>query len=113
MTERLRLCCELKEESCGGIHFYEMLKLKELPKVTIITGNGPLLAIASSLNINLFVFDEHHGWNSVCVQDVEHKIEHLSVKYLSPKRIGDSLSGPLCHLAIASGSLIRFFKVRL
>ena len=31
---------------------------------------------------------------------------------MSPKRIGDSLSGPLCHLAIASGSLIRFFKVR-
>ena len=111
MTERLRLCCELKEESCGGIHFYEMLKLKQLPKVTIITGNGPLLAIASNLNINLFVFDEHHGWNSVSVLDVEHKIDHLSVKYLSPKRIGDSLSGPLCHLAIASGSLIRFFKV--
>ena len=40
MTERLRLCCELKEESCGGIHFYEMLKLKQLPKVTIITGTG-------------------------------------------------------------------------
>lgn len=111
MTERLRLCCELKEESCGGIHFYEMLKLKQLPKVTIITGNGPLLAIASNLNINLFVFDEHHGWNSVSVLDVEHEIDHLSVKYLSPKRIGDSLSGPLCHLAIASGSLIRFFKV--
>lgn len=111
MTERLRLCCELKEESCGGIHFYEMLKLKQLPKVTIITGNGPLLAIASNLNINLFVFDEHHGWNSVSVLDVEHQIDHLSVKYLSPKRIGDSLSGPLCHLAIASGSLIRFFKV--
>ena len=70
-----------------------------------------MLAIASNLNINLFVFDEHHGWNSVSVLDVEHKIDHLSVKYLSPKRIGDSLSGPLCHLAIASGSLIRFFKV--
>ena len=107
MTERLRLCSKLGNQSCGGIHFYEMLRLKNQSEVTTITGNGPIVAVGAEYSISIFAFDEHHGWNTMASHLLEQKIEQLSVKYLSPKRMGD----PLCHLAASMSSVILFFKV--
>lgn len=43
---------------------------------------------------------------------IDSPIQHLAVKYLSPKRGQDGqISGPLAHLALSTGHEVRFFKI--
>ena len=63
------------------VYWKILARLRDKKPVQIITGNGPLLAIASQRRIYLFVFDEHHGWNPVASQTVESNIDHLRVDF--------------------------------
>ena len=59
------MCVKLSDESCGGIHFSELLHPLESKNdhVLAIDGNGPMIVVAHTSRLNLFGFDEHHGWN--------------------------------------------------
>lgn len=65
MSGRLSMCAKLSDESCGGIHFSELLhpQCAKNDPVLAIDGNGPMMVVAHTKRLNLFGFDEHHGWN--------------------------------------------------
>jgi len=112
LSSRLKLTARLDEESCGGIHFYEKLTTPESAPISIITGNGPLLACIQLDAILLFQFDEHHGWRFEARHhlDAGSRIDHLTVKYMSPKR--DQPNSPMAQIAVSSGPVVHFFKLK-
>ena len=59
--------------------------MKKLRKpISIITGNGPLLAIIQGESVLLYQFDEHHGWRYECVHYLTEGIRFLNFKSTNP-----------------------------
>lgn len=109
MSSRLSICTKLNDDSCGGIHFSELLRNEATlnDPVCAIAGNGPMIAVAHTRQLDLFYFDEHHGWNLKASQQIQNQPDKISLKFISQKKT----CGVNCYIAYSHESKINLFKV--
>lgn len=106
MISRLKICSRLSDDVCGGIHFSEVLKTNSDP-ICAISGNGPMLAVGHMKQIDLFCFDEHHGWSLKCSQPIENQPDLISLKFVSSKKSCEVT----CYIAYSHDSFITLYKI--
>jgi len=68
-----------------------------------------MIAVAHTRHLDLFYFDEHHGWNLKASQEIESHPDKICLKFISQKKT----CGVNCYIAYSHETKIHLFKVCL
>ena len=90
---------------------WKKLKEKNCLKIPLFRNNTPKLKKSVIYGpyprLDLFYFDEHHGWNLKTSQEIENHPDKICLKFISQKKT----LGVSCYIAYSHETKIHLFKV--